>query len=901
VPLALRAFLGLLVALVPAGFVLVQMERDARTDRAVRLADQASQLVQRVAAQQEATIGAARQLISAIAATPSLLGGECPGFLRRVVEANPRYLAVDLSDAEGRPVCSTRTDLPGDLGFQAVLRDNAFQLGGYQAGTPPAGGTLSLAAPMHDAAGRPTGAIALTLSLDWLRSDLQSLGLPPDCSATIADRNGIVLATSRDPETRVGRALSAFAHRFLGAAAAGVAAATGEDGLRQLAYVPPGAGTGGLFLAVGLDERPGASLMADRRVALMIVGALSLSFLLALLTFHASAEGPVQALLGAARRWGRQDWGARVGRIGGGRDFRRLAAAFDGMAEAVETHQGAEARWQACMEAAPLLVLAADRDGRVEWVNAQWREATGLGLEESRGDGWLAAVEPQDRPAVEAAWRAAVADPSGAPLLQELRLQGGHRCLLKGAPAVPAAGGVLAWALFGLDVRELRQAEARADATDARLRAVYAHAPVGLCLLDRELRFLAVNERLARAHGTAAADHMGRRLAEVAPHFAAELETRLGHLVETSEPVEDLEFCAETGDPTEERCWLCSYHPVRDRSGAVVAVSGAVVDITARRRMEDSARKLSQEVDHRAQNALSVVRGLLRLSAADAPDDVPALVEELEGRIGAMSRAHDVLSRENWLGADLGEIVVRELAAHPGRVLAAGPPVRLTAEAAQPLALALHELVSNALRHGALSERAGHVTLTWARTEEGAELRWVERGGPAITGVPERVGFGSMLVDANMRTQLAGDIRRHWDAEGLTCVLTIGADALVRDAAGAGLAEGPLAGRRVLLVEDDPVSALSIAAVLREGGCQVLGPARSAAEAMFLAGQAGRVDVVVLAGRLGGRPVRELAEALRDRAGVVLHLSPEGLKGRPVTPRGLRDALAEALAKPRDS
>jgi hypothetical protein len=59
--------------------------------------------------------------------------------------------------------------------------------------------------------------------------------------------------------------------------------------------------------------------------------------------------------------------------------------------------------------------------------------------------------------------------------------------------------------------------------------------------------------------------------------------------------------------------------------------------------------------------------------------------------------------------------------------------------------------------------------------------------------------------------------------------------------------------------------------------------------------------VVVLAGRLGGRPVRELAEALRDRAGVVLHLSPEGLKGRPVTPRGLRDALAEALAKPRDS
>ena len=554
------------------------------------------------------------------------------------------------------------------------------------------------------------------------------------------------------------------------------------------------------------------------------------------------------------------------------------------------------------MEAAPLFVLAADRQGLVEWTNAHWSEATGLGAEDSRGDGWLAALDPQDRPGVQAAWRAAVADPVGAPLLHELRLRGGHRCLLKGAPAMSRKGQVLAWTLFGLDLRELRKAEAFADETDARLRTVYAHAPVGLCLLDRELRFLAINDRLARAHGSPIAEHLGRELAKVAPHFAVELEVRLLRLVETGEPIEDLEFCAETSikdGSLEERCWLCSYHPVRDRAGDVAAVSGAVVDITARRRMEDSARRLSQEVDHRAQNALSVVRGLLRLSAADAPDDVPALVEELEGRIGAMSRAHDVLSRENWLSADLGEIVVRELAAHPGRVQASGPPLRLTAEAAQPLALALHELVSNALRYGALANPTGHVELGWKRAEEGAELRWVERGGPPVAGPPERVGFGSMLIDANMRTQLAGDIHRSWEPEGLSCLLTIGAPALAPEAEAPTLAEGPLAGRRVLLVEDDPVSALSLAAALREGGCQVLGPARSTAEAMFLAGQFGRVDVVVLAGRLGGRPVHELAEALRERAGLILHLSPEGLKGRPVTPRGLREALAEALGASR--
>jgi len=898
VPLALRAFLVLILALVPAGAVLVRMERDARMERAAQLTAQVSGLAQRLAAQQEATIGAAKQLISAIAATGGPGNGNCAAFLRRVLRANPRYIAADLTDAEGRAICTTRAEPPANLGLQAVLRENGFWLGGYQAASSGLGSSLSLAAPMHDAEGRPMGMVALTLSLEWLLRDLQGLGLPPDSAATIADRNGIVLATSREPETSVGRALSGFAHNFLEATAAGVATATDAQGLRRLAYVPPTVGQG-LFLVVGLEEPRATALQADRQVALMIVGALLLSFLLALFAFHASVEGPVQALLATARRWAGQDWQARVGRIGGGRDFRRLAAAFDGMADAVEARQRAEARWQACMEAAPLLVLAADREGRVEWVNAHWRETTGLGREESRADGWLAAIDPRDRPTVEAAWRAAVADPHGAPLQLELRLQGGHRCLIKGAPAASPEGKVLAWAIFGLDVRELRQAQARADTTNARLRAVYAHAPVGLCLLDRELRFLAVNDRLAQAHGLPAEAHIGRRLDEVAPHFANELGERLSRLVETGEPVEDFEFCVEAAEE-EERCWLCSYHPVHDAAGAVTAISGAVIDITARRRMEDSARQLSQEVDHRAQNALSVVRGLLRLSAADAPDDVPALVEELEGRIGAMSRAHDVLSRENWLGADLGEIVVREFAAHPGRMVASGPEIRLTAEAAQPLALTLNELVTNALHYGALSDPAGHVTLTWTRDQHGVELRWVERGGPRLAGTPKRVGLGSMLIDANLRTQLAGDICRHWEPDGLICVFHIGAEALAREEAPSGVSEGPLARRRVLVVDDDPSSGLSLAAALREGGCQVMGPARSAAEAMFLASQAGRVDAVILAGRLGTRPTGPLAEALRGRASMVLHFTADGLNGHPATPRGLREALIEALATQRN-
>ncbi|MBS7812139.1 sensor histidine kinase [Roseococcus pinisoli] len=894
VPLALRGFLGLMVALVPAGAVLLKLDQESRTARETQEIDQVTSLLQRVATQQAATFGAARQILSAMAATPILAGRECATFLHRALEANPRYLNAVLSDANGRVICTTRASAPPDPGLLAVLRGEGFQVSSYQAGVAPAGGTLSLAQPLRDASGRLVGAAAVTLSLDWLAEDLGAMGLPPLAIATIADRNGIVLASSRRTETLVGSQLSGLAHRFLDAAAAGVVAATGEEGLRRLAYVPAHEGPGGLFVAVGLrqDKADGADVALD--TALMIVGGLLLSFLIGLAVFHAAAEGPVQALLGAARRWGAQDWSARVGRIGGGRDFRRLAGAFDSMAQTVEAQQRAEARWQACMETAPLFVLAADHAGRVEWVNLRWRDATGLDLNESRGDGWLEAIAPADRLSFEAVWYAAVGDPEGPSLIREVTLRSGHRCLFTGAPAVSDKKEVLAWALFGIDVRDRLRAEARAEESDAQLHAVYAHAPVGLCLLDRNLRFLAVNGRLARAHGRPASEHPGRSLAEMAPDFAAELEERLREVVATGNALEDIEVSTHLdGD---QRHWLCSYHAVRDHSGAVATISGAVVDITARRRMEDSARQLSREVDHRAQNALSVVRGLLRLSAADAPDDVPALVEELEGRIGAISRAHDVLSRENWLGADLGEIVIRELAAHPGRIEASGPPIGLVAEGAQPLALALHELVSNALRHGALSDESGQVVITWMRTDKGAELHWTESGGPPLAGPPARTGFGTMLIDANMRTQLAGDIHRQWATEGLSCVLEIGAEALAPDHSRGRLEGKPLAGRSVLLLEDVPSPDISIAAALREGGCRVLGPARSVAEAIFLAGQAGRVDVVLIAGRLAEHQDERLGEILRQRARLVLRLSPELLKGRPMTPQGVRQVLAGALA-----
>jgi PAS domain S-box-containing protein len=431
-------------------------------------------------------------------------------------------------------------------------------------------------------------------------------------------------------------------------------------------------------------------------------------------------------------------------------------------------------------------------------------------------------------------------------------------------------------------------------------------APAGLCLLDAGLRFVAVNARLAEANRLPPAAHIGRTMADIAPQQAAAIAPALRQVLATGKPIEGLEV-AWTCDG-EDRVWLCSLSPVRDANGAVRQVAGAFTDITTRARSEACGRRLSAETDHRAKNTMSIARGLVRLSVTAAGDDAHALAEMIEGRIMAMSRVHAVLAREKWTGAGLREIATQELAPYAGRTDAQGPSLRLTAEAAQPLTLVLHELISNAAGFGALSTNAGHVALAWEALDTGVVMHWKETGGPPVAGPPTHLGFGSRLIDANLGTHLGGSIERFWDPDGLRCVLTIGAEAVAGDGSPLAMAgAGVLAGRRVLLVEDDETAAGEAAAALREARCEVLGPVTNSADALRMIETAGAFDAVVLAPTLQGCSVQPLAHLLRRRAIAVLYLSPLAMSPRdppsptvlthPIAPQALRDALIAVLTQ----
>jgi PAS domain S-box-containing protein len=229
--------------------------------------------------------------------------------------------------------------------------------------------------------------------------------------------------------------------------------------------------------------------------------------------------------------------------------------------------------------------------------------------------------------------------------------------------------------------------------------------------------------------------------------------------------------------------WLRSVgRATADADGSVREITGVSMDVTEQ--VEGARRRetLAREVDHRARNALAVVQSILRLTPADEPKAFAAAVE---GRVGALARAHSLLADDGWYGADLRAMAERELATHsvagPGTVAVFsldGPQVHLSPAAVQPLTMVLHELATNAARHGALACPGGTVEVTWRLGRRAGEdgllrLRWAEQGGPPIPGPPTRRSFGSRFIDSTIRGQLGGSVERNWEPSGLVCEMAL--------------------------------------------------------------------------------------------------------------------------------
>lgn len=227
--------------------------------------------------------------------------------------------------------------------------------------------------------------------------------------------------------------------------------------------------------------------------------------------------------------------------------------------------------------------------------------------------------------------------------------------------------------------------------------------------------------------------------------------------------------------------WLSTKAPFTDDHGRVVGLVGVSINITERKRLEERERLLAQELEHRNKNLLAVVRGVVSLTRAPSVD---AFRTAVGGRLEALRRAQGLLAPSRRMAADLRELVTEALAAYDleagERLRLSGPPVALGVDAAQALAMATHELATNAAKYGALSAAGGRVRLTTGRAGDRYVLEWVETGGPPVPGTPESVGFGFNLAQMSVEGQLGGRLERTWAREGLRLRAELPLSALAR-------------------------------------------------------------------------------------------------------------------------
>jgi len=327
--------------------------------------------------------------------------------------------------------------------------------------------------------------------------------------------------------------------------------------------------------------------------------------------------------------------------------------------------------------------------------------------------------------------------------------------------------------------------------------------------------------------------------------------------------------------PNGEIRWcLSSAAATHDASGALVRVSGVTIDITDRKAAEERQTLLSREVDHRAKNALALVQSIVRLTRHVNPADY---ARAIEGRINALSRVHTVLSQSRWQGADLGGLLRDELApfrtGEDDKIDMAGPELSLDPACAQTLALALHELTTNAAKYGALSGPAGRLRVHWSISGDHLNLEWNEDSGAAIAK-PDKNGFGTKIIVSSIESQLGGSVKHDWRPDGVSCVLSI---PLVRTfeplqsgsppakANGGAKPHTQIGGARtIMVVEDEALVALSLHDFLSELGYSVVGPVGRVTEALRILNQR-PVDAAILDVNLAGEFVYPLAELLRTR------------------------------------
>jgi two-component sensor histidine kinase len=314
----------------------------------------------------------------------------------------------------------------------------------------------------------------------------------------------------------------------------------------------------------------------------------------------------------------------------------------------------------------------------------------------------------------------------------------------------------------------------------ARYETALRGSQVTVYTQDRDLRYTSISNPM-----------LGRSVEQILGHTDAEILTLDGSATIISAKREVLASgeAKRTEVPLEDapgiRWHDLHIEPLRNEAGEVVGLTCASVDVTERKEGEAHLRLLLRELTHRSKNLLAVIQAMARQTARHS-GSVDSFLTQFAARLQALAASHDLLVRESWYGASLGELIRSQLGGYlegsANQVSIEGPSIALKPEAAQNLGLALHELAVNAAEFGALSVPNGRVSITWSQRDGGddnsVELDWQERLGPKVK-IRRRKGFGSMVIERNLARALDAEVNLDFDPSGLRCHIVIPASQIL--------------------------------------------------------------------------------------------------------------------------
>jgi PAS domain S-box-containing protein len=358
------------------------------------------------------------------------------------------------------------------------------------------------------------------------------------------------------------------------------------------------------------------------------------------------------------------------------------------------------------------------------------------------------------------------------------------RRLGQGQAVAPAASGLRELDEVG-DVlaqasTDLHEREAALKASEGRLLATHENAAVGIVEVDRNGRFLYVNEAQCRLTGHTREELLGRHFAHATHPDDLDRDYDLfrrqvaGEFAIYTLEKQHVRLDGTTG-------WArVSSTAVRDPDGAFLYAVRVVEDITERKQAEARQKLLVDELNHRVKNTLATVQSLAVQTFRQAlPPEIAR--ERFEARLLSLSRTHNLLNESSWVGASLKDVLAMEVEPYVAdareRLVAEGPDIDLPPRLAVVLGMIFHELATNAAKYGALSVPSGKVEVNWrvAQARPGAELlriEWMEQDGPSVTE-PIARGFGSRLIEKATRHELNGNAELVFEPAGLTCRLEI--------------------------------------------------------------------------------------------------------------------------------